>query len=418
MAAQFLKTTLPRGFYGRAALILIVPIITIQLVVSVMFLQRHFEDVTLQMSRNLTRDLSLVLQEPQFAPALEIALRPQAGPDTDSRFFYDLSGRVVMRHLYDAFPAITGIDLRTDDDVVRLGLNGQEIEFARQRVSASNPHQLLVLMVVTSLVMTLVAFLFMRNQIRPLRRLARAAEAFGRGRSEEYWPAGATEVRAAGTAFLDMRNRIERHIEQRTLLLSGVSHDLRTPLTRMRLELSMMEGDDVEGLRHDVDEMAQIIDTFLAFAREGSEAEAVPTDAVALARQVVRGFDRMGQQIDVTAPAHPAIAPMQTIAVTRALENLLRNAFKYGMRVRLCVQDAPGALRFVVEDDGPGIPADRRTEMTRPFKRLDDARSESKGSVGLGLAIVTDVARAHGGTLVLDASADLGGLRAELVLPK
>jgi len=418
MASGFLKRALPRGFYGRAALILIVPIITIQLVVSVMFLQRHFEDVTLQMTGTLSRDLGLVLEAPELAERLGITLSQGAGPTGDSRLFYDLSGRVVARHLHQEFPAITGVDLATDDNLVVLGLDGQTISFSRSRVSASNPHQLLVLMVVTSLLMTLVAFLFMRNQIRPLRRLASVAEAFGRGRSLPYSPTGATEVRAAGTAFLDMRQRIERHIDQRTLLLSGVSHDLRTPLTRMRLELSMMEPTDAEGLKSDVDEMAQIIDTFLDFARESAETQVEPHDAVVLAQTVADGFARGGDAVSLVLPGWPCVAPMQVGAVQRALSNLIKNGFRYGKHVRLTVQDAPAALRFIVEDDGPGIAVEDRVKATRPFTRLDAARGAGSGSVGLGLAIVTDVARSHGGTLMLEHSPDMGGLRAELVLPK
>jgi two-component system osmolarity sensor histidine kinase EnvZ len=418
MASGFLKRALPRGFYGRAALILIVPIISIQLVVSVMFLQRHFEDVTSQMTRTLARDLALVLQDPALSEGLDIILSPGVGPTENSRPFYDLSGRVVTEQLRDTFPQISGVDLATDDNWVTIGLGDQTATFARARVSASNPHQLLVLMVVTSLVMTLVAFLFMRNQIRPLRRLARVAEAFGRGRSLPYTPAGATEVRAAGTAFLNMRQRIERHIDQRTLLLSGVSHDLRTPLTRMRLELSMMDPAESEGLQRDVDEMAQIIDTFLDFAREAAETSPTRLDACAFARSVVEDFERGGDVVTLILPETSVIAPMQASGVQRALSNLIKNGFRYGAKVRLTVQDAPGALRFVVEDNGPGIPEADRARATRPFTRLDAARSAGRGSVGLGLAIVTDVARSHGGTLVLGESPDLGGLRAELVLPK
>lgn len=418
MASGFLKRALPRGFYGRAALILIVPIVTIQLVVSVMFLQRHFEDVTLQMTGTLSRDLGLVLESPSFGDSLGIWVGAGAGPTENTRRFYDLSGSVVIRELRATFPQITGVDLATDNDWVLLGLDGQTVIFPRSRVSASNPHQLLVLMVTTSLLMTLVAFLFMRNQIRPLRRLASVAEAFGRGRSLPYSPTGATEVRAAGTAFLDMRQRIERHIDQRTLLLSGVSHDLRTPLTRMRLELSMMDPAQSEGLQSDVNEMAQIIDTFLDFARESAETQAEPLDALPLAHAVVDGFARGGDTVELVLPSEPAVAPMQVGGVQRALSNLIKNGFRYGTHVRLTVQDAPAALRFVVEDDGPGIAAQDRSKAMRPFTRLDAARGAGSGSVGLGLAIVTDVARSHGGTLLLQDSPDLGGLRAELVLPK
>ena len=439
MLSRWIKNFMPRGLYGRAALILILPIVTIQLVVSIAFIQRHFEDVTRQMTENVVQDVALILDRVNRAPdlaAAEAQAAEFAGPlslavtlpapvaEGDSRVFYDLSGRVVIATLRGTFPTIGAIDLY-DLKTVRITLGTEygpmQVELPRRRVSASNPHQLLVLMLVTGLLMTTIAFIFLRNQIRPIRRLAVAAEAFGKGRVVAYRPTGATEVRAAGNAFLDMRARIERQIEQRTLLLSGVSHDLRTPLTRLKLGLSMLDTDEeVEALRRDTAEMEGLLDSFLSFVRDDAQDEApVPTDPVALLRTVVEDARRGGQNVSLHMVEGAGTAPLREVAVRRALANLIGNAVRYGTRAEVSVAISDRAVRFSVEDDGPGIPKDRREEAMRPFTRLDRARNQNLGTgVGLGLAITADIARGHGGTLRLTDSERLGGLRADLVLAR
>ncbi|KKK77073.1 hypothetical protein LCGC14_2857280, partial [marine sediment metagenome] len=302
MTFRWFKRYAPRSLYARAALILLLPVITIQLVVSVVFLQRHFEGVTEQMTRGVGLEIIHILQQIEQAPDAETALaraQPLAHdlrldltlPSDrairgDMRRFYDFSGRALIRTLRDSVPGVTGIDLDTNDKTVTTTINTPKgllrVDLARSRVTASNPHQLLVLMMGVSLLMTIIAYLFLKNQLRPIARLAHAAEAFGKGRTLPYRPGGATEVRAAGSAFLDMRNRIERQIEQRTLMLSGVSHDLRTPLTRMRLGLSMIEDEEAADLLSDVKEMEQMLDTFLNFARADALDDPVEVDPALL----------------------------------------------------------------------------------------------------------------------------------------
>ena len=330
--------------------------------------------------------------------------------------------------LRGGLPGLGAVDLGTPPRVVlwtqtRHGL--LRIAFPRGWVSASNPHQLLVLMLIASVVMTTVAYLFLRNQLRPIRRLSRAAEAFGKGQTEPYKPSGALEVRAAGTAFLEMRARIERQIEQRTLMLSGISHDLRTPLTRLRLGLSMLPDDpasreEVAAMERDVAEMGRLVDAFLSFAREeATSGEAERLDLCALVAQVVEDAQRIGQSVSLgECPATPLMVRVRPDALRRALENLIGNAVRYGSRAEVSLVPAARSLRLVVEDDGPGIAPERREEAMRPFTRLDPARNQDRGQgVGLGLTIATDIARSHGGSLRLGASARLGGLSAEIVLP-
>lgn len=433
----WLKRFSPRGLYGRAALILILPVVTLQLVVSIVFIQRHFEGVTRQMTQTAAREVQLLLRDvmvaetPQqalaavsgVAPLLQIELRfIAAGDPSPLRRWYDLSGLVVIDMFGALLPSLIAVQLPDDNDV-RLYLETPpgvlEVTLDRRRVSPSNPHQLFVNMVFFGGVMTLIAFIYLRNQLRPITRLAQAAEAFGKGRNIQYRPSGAVEVRAAGRAFLDMRARIERQIEQRTLMLSGVSHDLRTPLTRMKLSLSMLEDAEAADLRRDVDEMQNMLDEFLNFARGISEAEPELVDPADLLRDLVEDFIRAGKPVRIAAVLGEGTVPLRRIAMRRAVENLINNAVRYGSHAEVSMLLTDKALRIRVEDDGPGIPPEQRVEAVKPFTRLDEARNQNRGSgVGLGLAITTDIARAHGGSLRLGQSARLGGLQADILISR
>ena len=414
IAPTLSRRWLPRSFYARAALIVLLPVLMVQVAVTVSFLQRHYEDVTDQMTRNVSPAIALVRERPALGHALGI--EADAPPIRTRMQWYDLSGRAMRARLEATFEDLATVDTVSRYRTVRLGFeDGTGLAFPRRAVSASNPHQLLVLMVVVGLLTILISMLFLRGQIRPIRQLAEAAEAFGKGEVRPYRPTGATEVRQAGTAFLDMRARIERHIEQRTLLLSGVSHDLRTPLTRMTLELSMMDAPEAEALRGDVEAMRRIIDTFLDFARADATADWARTDATAIVREAVAEA-ALGPDVTVEGPDGEVMRVSPT-GLRRAVGNLLRNAARYGERIAVSVQASAHALVVAIEDDGPGIAAADRETAMRPFARLDHARQGIEGNVGLGLAIAQDVARAHGGVLRLGRS-DMGGLKAEIVLPR
>lgn len=429
---------LPRGLYGRAALILIVPIITLQLVFSTEFIQRFYEDVTDQMTQGVAIDLKFLLDEIEasdsleaaqsrvvpLAEALQITLTLPAGPDAplaDNRPFIDLSGDTIISTLRARLPDLVAVDLTDENRVVNLRFDSRfgpvQAQLSRRRMSAANPHQLIVLMIFASVLLTVIAYFFLRRQLRPITKLAEAAEEFGKGRTVDYRPRGAQEVRAAGRAFLDMRGRIERQIEQRTLMLSGVSHDLRTPLTRMRLALSLMPEDpEVAALQSDVAQMERMVDEFLAFVRGDAMEGSEKTDAVSLVQGVV---DRAGgnvRLVSVDGVAEPV--EMRPQAIVRAVENLVTNAQRFGKRVDLRLTFLDRSLRIVVEDDGPGIPPERREEALRPFTRLDASRDPNRGAgVGLGLSIASDIALSHGGALRLSESA-LGGLKVELVIAR
>lgn len=440
MSFTWLKPYMPRSLYGRAIVILLLPVVTVLLVVTVVFIQRHFEGVTQQMTLSVSREVRLLLLDAsgpadarpvreiagsEPARTLQISVEPVARadiPPRDRRRWYDFSGIIVIREFRRLVPGLLAIDL-PDDHLVRLyfDLDGEPIRllFDRRRVSASNPHQLLVNMVFFGVLMTVIAYLYLRNQLRPITRLARAAEAFGRGRHVAYRPAGATEVRAAGTAFIDMRARIERQIEQRTLMLSGVSHDLRTPLTRLKLGLSMLDDAEREPMLKDVEDMERLLDEFLAFARGVHEGEPVPVDAAALMREIVGDSRRGDIPVELVRVDGAGEVLLRRDAIRRAVENLISNAVRYGTRAEISVLLSERALRIRVEDDGPGIPEESRAQAMKPFVRLDVARNQDLGpGVGLGLSIAADTARAHGGNLHLADSTRLGGLRAELVIAR
>ncbi len=436
-----LKSYLPRSLYGRAALILVAPVVAIQLVVSVIFIQRHFDGVTRQMSRGVSIEVQYLLEEVQAAGDLATAQAragnigsglgmavdlPAAGPppEGDRRDSWDLSGREVGSTMHEVLPTLNAVDLQANPRAVDLWLTTRFgpmlVQVPRLQVSASNPHQLLVVMLLASVLMTAVAFAFLRNQLVPITRMAAAAEAFGRGQNLPYKTRGAIEVRAAGMAFLDMRARIERQIEQRTLMLSGVSHDLRSPLTRLKLGLSMLpEDEETAALLGDVEDMERLVNEFLAFARGDAMEETALVDPAALVAQVVDKARRGGLAVTLGPGAGAGQVRLRPQAVTRALDNLIGNAVRYGKRGVVSCHMTERSLRLVVEDDGPGIPEARREEALLPFTRLDSARDPNLGGgVGLGLSIAADIARTHGGTLRLGTSEALGGLKAELVLAR
>jgi two-component system osmolarity sensor histidine kinase EnvZ len=441
---MILKRYLPRSLFGRALLILAAPVVLIQALAAVAIVERHYDAVTRQMAGVVASEINFAIAQVEGAPdgqsardellqmtrLMGVRFELEEGrvvPRETLRAFYDVTGGAAEQALKEDVRRPMTLDLVSFRSQVEARVQTDKgvlaVRIARNRLSASNPHQIFVWMAGASLLFVTVATIFLRNQVRPIRELAAAAEAFGKGRPVKFHPAGADEVRRAGAAFLDMRRRIERQIESRTLMLSGVSHDMRTPLTRMKLALAMMEdAPEAEELRQDVVDMERMLDAFLAFARDEAGEEAVPTDAAALAEQLAAAARRRGGDVELRLKLDPPddrAATFRAGAVERAVQNLLDNACAYGGRVTLTLRTGPAFVEFEVEDDGPGIaPQDRETAV-KPFTRLDSARNQDLGGgVGLGLSIAADVARTHGGALILGDSARLGGLSARLRLPR
>ena len=440
---SLLKRLTPKGMFWRSLLILLIPLVLLQGVVAYIFFERHWDTVSRRLALGLTGDIIYVMRTMQKYPEDEFrewtlraahremqinavfepgAKLPDVAPElsssnTDRMLHHALSERLIIPF---------HIDSRRDDKNISIRIGLQEgvldILTPRKRMFSTTIYIFVLWMVGTALVVTAIAIFFLRNQIQPIRRLAAAAEAFGKGRSDvEFKPAGASEIRQAAAAFIDMRGRIARHIDQRTEMLAGVSHDLRTPLTRIKLQLAMLRetmpeaGAEISDLESDIADMEKMIDEYLASSRgQGAEAPE-PVDLSALIGEVVAGARRNGAALTLAA-GEALTLPLRPNAIKRCLTNLVDNAVRYGENIDVTARRTGESVEVIVEDDGPGIPPESIDDVFKPFYRLDDSRNPNYAGAGLGLAIARDVARGHGGDIVLE-TAGSGGLRAVLRLP-
>jgi two-component system osmolarity sensor histidine kinase EnvZ len=437
--ARSVAELLPKGLYARSLLIVIVPMVLLQTAVAYVFMQRHWDLVTHRLSAAVARDVGAMVDlytglppgadDPKlhaiaarFHMDVE-SLPPGTLPPKMPQTFFN-----VLDPLTRALPEELSAQVRLPiwvDTVgrsglmeIRVNLGGRVLRFITRRSLAYEPnvHIFILWMLGASLVLVTVAILFLRNQIRPILRLADAAEDLGKGRDAEFHPRGAREVRQAGYAFIEMKRRIERATEQRTAMLNGVSHDLRTMLTRFKLSLAVIdESAEVEPMQKDVDEMQRMLEGYLAFAR-GDAGE--PTELTDL-RGVLDGLradaERHGARVEVEAKGDLNVR-VRPIAIKRCLGNLVANAARHAQTIELKASREQRFVNIFVDDDGPGIAPEHREDVFRPFHRLDEARNQDEGGSGLGLAIARDVARSHGGEITLSSS-PLGGLRACVRLP-
>ena len=436
---RFVQRFLPKGLYARSLIIIIAPVVLLQCVVTVVFMERHWQMVTERLSTAVVRDIAavtdLVQRQPPGSDYSEIVriantrlglnvailpLTPLPAP-APKPFFNILDGilsQEITRQIGKPFwidtvgnSKIVEVRIQLDDAILRV--------FApRNSAYASNTHIFLVWMVSTSLVLMIVAILFLRNQIRPIQTLAAAAEGFGRGQPmpREFRPRGASEVRRASLAFIQMRDRIERQMEQRTEMLSGVSHDLRTILTRFRLQLALLgEGEDQDELNADVDEMQRMLEGYLAFAKNEASEDVGELDLNPVLGRFRNEARLKGKQLSVRMNGDPRVT-VRPDSFTRMVTNVVVNAMRHAESVTIVATHEGKRLTVTVEDDGPGIAPEQREEVFKPFVRLDVARNIDSGGTGLGLAIARDVARSHGGDILLSDSA-MGGLRVLIRVP-
>ncbi|HEY8384361.1 MAG TPA: ATP-binding protein [Microvirga sp.] len=437
LALRWLGRFLPKGLYARSLIIIIAPVVLLQSVIAYAFMERHWELVTRRLSSAVTADIAALIdiyesypQDRNAATLTRIAadrlsldvdiLRDADLPPPAPKPFFsildealsdELRRKIERPYWTDTVGRSSYIEVRVklDDGVMRILAR-------RSQAYASNSHIFLVWMGASSLVLLGVAILFLRNQIRPILRLAEAAESFGKGREIEFRPRGAREVRQAGHAFMEMKRRIERAMDQRTTMLNGVSHDLRTILTRFKLSLALFkQTPEVEDLKRDIDEMSRMLEGYLAFARGDAGESAVTTDLRTLLEELQVDAERQGHVTDLEIVGDPMIT-VRPDAFRRLLFNLVANAARHGDRIAISANHETRWLVVHVDDDGPGIPAEMREEVFKPFVRLDEARNQDEGGSGLGLAIARDIARSHGGDIALGDS-PLGGLRATVRLP-
>jgi two-component system osmolarity sensor histidine kinase EnvZ len=438
---RFLKRRLPTTLWGRSLLIIVLPVALMQVFVTWAFFDAHWETVTSRLSEGLAGDIAWAVESYRDSPtpetlqdisaraersmSLSIVLQEGRSLPTSERRqpLFAVLDRTLQRALEERLDApfwFTTTRYPAYVEVRVLAPGGTlRIIAPKDRAVATRGHIFVLWLAGATFLLTAVAILFIRNQVRAIERLSAAAEAFGKGEAAPWFkPHGAREVRAAANAFISMRERIQRHLEQRTALLASVSHDLRTPLTRLKLELALAEpGRRTEEMKRDLAEMEHMIDEYLAFA-QGQAGEAVERVGLQpLIESVASGTRRAGAAVEVSAD-EGLMASVRPNALRRALSNLIMNAAAHGERVRVSARARPsGGVEVAVDDDGPGLDPSLYEEAFRPFNRLDPSRNQNVKGVGLGLAIARDVARGHGGDVTLEKS-DLGGLRAVVRLPE
>ncbi|MCG2642662.1 MULTISPECIES: ATP-binding protein [Bradyrhizobium] len=431
------KGWMPTGLYARALLIMIVPMVILQTVVAFVFMERHWNTVTRRLSAAVVQDIAALIdvyksypQDKDRAQLKSIGQRLQLVvdflprgdmPPPGPKPFFSLLDQTLSVQLGQKIGRSFWIDTvgRSNLVEIRIQLDDAVMRVFAQRSAAyaSNSEIFLFWMVGTSSILLIVSVLFLRNQIKPILRLADAAESFGKGReAPNFRPRGAREVRRAAGAFLEMKSRIERAMEQRTAMLAGVSHDLRTILTRFKLELELIgDSPELEGMRRDVDEMSMMLEDYLAFARGDSGEQSQPTDMAQALEELRSDAERHGHTATVTFTGLPVVT-VKPASFKRCLANLVTNAARYGKAIAISGQRDHRYLTVTVDDDGPGIPTHLREEVFKPFLRLDNARNQDEGGTGLGLAIARDIARSHGGDITLGDS-PMGGLRASVRIP-
>ena len=436
--ARSVGETMPKGLFARAIIIIIAPVVLLQSLVAFVFMERNWQDVTARLSAATVGDIAAIVdvierypQDDRFAGIVDIAanrlglnvavLPPEPLPPAGPKPFFSPLDRVLSQEITRQVGKPFWIDTVGRSNLVEIRIqlpqNVLRIFAPRSQTYAFNALLFISAMVASSVILLAIAIIFLRNQIRPILRLTAAVDNFGKGRAvADFPPRGAREVRQATLAFHEMRERVERQIEQRTAMLAGVSHDLRTVLTRLRLQLALIEETtDVAALKSDVDDMDRMLEGYLAFARGDSDEDTVPTDIMGLLRDIGQESRVTGHHTEVSFTGDPSVR-VRPQSFKRCIANLVNNAGRHGDHVAVIGTHAGGHLTVIVDDDGPGVPFEEQEAVFKPFYRLDNARNLDESGTGLGLPIARDIARNHGGDIALSDS-PLGGLRVTVTVP-
>ena len=437
--ANALYKRTPKGLFTRTLLIIVAPIVVMQGVLGFVFMERHYDLVTQRLSNALVGEIAFLVDVLETYPheegyeqftdmarrtlSLSINVLPlEPLPPPRPKPFFGILDLYLSQQISSVIGRPFWIDTvgRSSFIEIRIQLDAHVLRVIarRSQAYASNSHIFIVWMVSTSLVLVIIAMLFLRNQTRPVERLATAAEDFGKGRPiNDFRPSGAREVRRAAEAFIEMRRRIERQIDQRTTMLAGVGHDLRTILTRFRLQLALFDdNEEVRALLRDVDEMNTMLEDYLAFARGDGDEQAQQADLALMIEDLEAEAEIRGATVSSLTEGDMMVT-LKPIAFKRALTNLVTNATRHGERIHIDARRQGRWVTILIEDDGPGIPEAERENVFRPFHRLDEARNQDASGSGLGLAIARDIVRGHGGDILLDDSQTLGGLKARVRIP-
>ena len=443
MKALF-KNILPQTLFGSSLLIIVTPVLLLQILIAVFFFDRHWDDMTERLTGAVAGEIELILStvdvealanpneknDLDFVKALtktlEMSVLYEPNVDLDERLHdktlikteVNVFEQELKKRLNRPFEVRVNRDekwyevlVAHDDGVIRF-------LFPERRLYSATSYLFILWLIGSSAILFAISILFMRNQIRPIRRLAMAADRFGRGIDvPKFKPQGAREVRQAAEAFLDMRDRIRRQVEQRTSMLSGVSHDLRTPITRMKLQLELMgDSPDVEALSTDLSEMENMIEGYLAFVRGDYDERHGAMDIGQLVKSVITKLRRQMLDIEESVIEDGHILRLRQNAMDRVVTNIITNACKYGSKAWISVYQNGPMIEITIDDNGPGIPEDQYEEVFKPFFRLEDSRNPETGGLGLGLSVAQDIMHNHGGKILLEKS-NHGGLRVVLQMP-
>ena len=426
------KDILPKGLYSRSLLIIIVPVVVLQGILTFVFLDRHWQLVTRKLSSAVASEIATFVD---VAPSLglnKVVELSKKFYDADVNYIpnqklinnipkpINLVENTLSKELSKIMTDNFWVDAHTYEKrvIVQIEKEGGIFEFTipRRNVYATNSHIFLVWMVISSLLLVSVAVIFMRQQIKPIEKLSKAAQQFGLGKKmENFKPSGATEVRRAAEAYLKMQERIERFIEQRTLMLAGVSHDLRTPLTRLKLQLEMLSDDKTNiELLSDVNEMQKMLENYLDFAEDVTREKAIKTDLKQMIKEIINSESIENKVIEFNVKNDkPIFFECRAIAMKRCITNLLNNACSYGDDIRVALEKKKDVIDISIEDNGPGIDKTDYDKAIKPFIRLDSSRNQNIPGSGLGLSISQDITSNHGGKLIMSKS-NLGGLKVQL----
>ena len=435
-----LSPWLPKGLYARTILIIAAPLVILQTVMMFVFMERHWDNITRRLSAATARDVAAIIeiyrqypQDQDYQKLIDISrgslqlsfqvLPKSKLPEQSPSPFYSILDRRLTKELKRRIKHPIWVDTVGQSKFVeiRVALDNEVLKFLahRSHTYASNSHIFVVWMLASSAVLLGVALLFLRNQIRPILALSKAAEEFGKGRPppSDFRLRGAREVRQASKAFIEMRDRIEKHVEQRTTILAGVSHDLRTILTRMKLQVTFLENNaEAKALTKDIDEMQNMLEDYMAFAKGDSQEASEVTDIAVILKEIHNHAKLTKDQVSLRVTPSTIPVAVRLGSFKRAINNLVTNAVRYADTITINASIGRKWLTITIDDNGPGIPVDQREEVFLAFKRLDTSRNQNQSNTGLGLSIARDIIRNHGGDIRLEDS-PLGGLRAKVQIP-